>query len=325
MVNSWEKTMIIEMTKTDFNSKKNVQIALGDYLTEFSRESGYYSNDEIFLLIISALRIGDGNILTLEENKRNPKRLINTGLIIPWIQQRIVPNTVLLETDDPDLLRLAIFSLAMPYKMFQGTTCATVTEKTRRSKQRDFEQIFSDTFIGKIGEIAFKKFLLNKFSRKVDLDWEISEQISGFKSDIPNSKKIVSIKSTDTLDSIWAEAPQSADISIFVKVAIPKDIFMKILAHISSLKKFLRFVKERLEKNDSVSELLNFVEETAYSEEMRIKACILGYYHTNPELLKRKGQEIPFLGEVHEDKFMIEYNRLLSTDSDWLNYIKIAL
>jgi len=317
--------MIIKMIKTDFNSKKSVRIVLKDYLDEFSRFSNFYSADEIVSLIISALRIGDGNILTLEENKRNPKRLINTDLIIPWIQQRIVPNTVLLKTDDPDLLRLAIFSLAMPYKMFQGTTRATVTEKTRRSKQRDFEQIFSDTFIGKIGEIAFKKFLLNKFSRTIDLDWEISDQIAGFKSDIPNSKKIVSIKSTDTLDSIWAEAPQNADIGIFVKVAIPKDFFMKILAHISSLKKFLRFVEKRLEKEDSVSELLNFIEETAYSEEMKIKACVLGYYLTNPELLKRKGQEIPFLGEVHEDKFMIEYNRLLSTDTDWLNFIKLAL
>ncbi|HPY04218.1 MAG TPA: hypothetical protein PLC51_09585 [Candidatus Marinimicrobia bacterium] len=317
--------MIIAMSKTDFYNKRNVRIALNNYLAEFSHKSVFYSNDEINSLIISALRIGDGNILTLETNKRNPKRLINTDLIISWIQQRIVPNTMIIKTDDPDLLRLAIFSLAMPYKMFQGSTRATVTEKTRRSKKRDFEQIFSDTFIGKIGEIAFKKFLLNKFSRKIDLDWEISDQIADFKSDIPNSKKIVSIKSTDTLDSIWAEAPQNADIGIFVKVAIPKDFFMKILAHISSLKKFLRFVEERLEKDDSVSKLLNFVEETAYSEEMQIKACILGYYFTAPEFLKRKGEEIPFLGEVHEDKFMIEYNKLLSTDNDWKNFIEVAL
>lgn len=317
--------MIIRLTKTNLGKKREIRRALGDYLTEYSRESGYYSNEEIGSLIISALRVGDGDILSVEEKKWQPKQLIDTDMIIPWIRENLVPNTVILETDDPDLLRLAIFSLAMPYKMFQGTTRATATEKTRRSKQRDFEQIFSDTFIGKIGEIAFKKFLLDKFAHKIDLDWEINAQIAGFKSDIPGSKMIVSIKSTDTLDSIWAEAPQNAEIGIFVKVAIPKDFFMKILAHISSLKKFLRFVEERLEKNDSVSGLLNFIEETAYGEEMQIKACILGYYKTAPEFLKRKGEEIPFLGEVHEDKFMIEYNRLLSTDSDWLTFIKTAL
>ena len=121
--------MIIAMSKTDFYNKRNVRIDLNNYLAEFSHKSVFYSNDEINSLIISALRIGDGNILTLETNKRNPKRLINTDLIISWIQQRIVPNTMIIKTDDPDLLRLAIFSLAMPYKMFQGSTRATVTEK----------------------------------------------------------------------------------------------------------------------------------------------------------------------------------------------------
>lgn len=241
------------------------------------------------------------------------------------IVEKIVANTVIFKPDDVDILRLLVFSLAKSYKKIKDVSEINITEDVNREKERYFGQIFSDTFIGKIGEIAFKKFLLDKFAHKIDLDWEINAQIAGFKSDIPGSKMIVSIKSTDTLDSIWAEAPQNAEIGIFVKVAIPKDFFMKILAHISSLKKFLRFVEERLEKNDSVSGLLNFIEETAYGEEMQIKACVLGYYKTAPEFLKRKGEEIPFLGEVHEDKFMIEYNRLLSTDSDWLTFIKTAL
>ena len=65
--------MIIAMSKTDFYNKRNVRIALNNYLAEFSHKSVFYSNDEINSLIISALRIGDGNILTLETNKRNPK------------------------------------------------------------------------------------------------------------------------------------------------------------------------------------------------------------------------------------------------------------
>lgn len=84
-----------------------------------------------------------------------------------------------------------------------------------------------DTFIGKIGEIAFKKFAKQKFGREINLDWEISREISTFKSDIIDSTEIVSIKSTDTLESIWAEAPTTAKYGIFVKVALPKDFFMK--------------------------------------------------------------------------------------------------
>jgi hypothetical protein len=169
-------------------------------------------------------------------------------------------------------------------------------------------RIFSDTFIGKIGEIAFKKFAKEKFKQEINLDWDISTAIDTYKSDIVGSKQNISIKSTDTLESIWAEAPKPAKYGVFVKVALPKDFFMKILAHISSLKKLLRFVEERLDAGDGIRDLLKFIEATAYSEEMTIKAYVNGFFETSEHTLRRKGLELPWLGEVHEDKHLMRGN-----------------
>lgn len=53
---------------------------------------------------------------------------------------------------------------------------------------------------------------------------------------------------------------------------------------------------------------------------MLIKACIFGYYQTSQELLKTKGTELPFLGEVHEDKFLTEYNNLQCSREEWVKF-----
>ena len=84
---------------------------------------------------------------------------IDTRKIKDWTENKVIPNTVEIKADEIDLLKLLVFSLAMPYKMLKGQTKATMTEKVRRTKKRNFEQIFSDHFIGKIGEIAFRKFV----------------------------------------------------------------------------------------------------------------------------------------------------------------------
>jgi hypothetical protein len=141
--------------------------------------------------------------------------------------------------------------------------------------------------------------------------------IDTYKSDIVGSKQNISIKSTDTLESIWAEAPKPAKYGVFVKVALPKDFFMKILAHISSLKKLLRFVEERLDAGDGIRDLLKFIEATAYSEEMTTKAYVNGFFETSEHTLRRKGLELPWLGEVHEDKHLIECSKLKYELQDW--------
>jgi hypothetical protein len=315
---------MIILNKSDLSSKPKARLKLQEYIPMFSKASGY-SEDEIFYLILSAVRVNDWEIYSLGKHRGRIIYNLDITKVESWIKEKVSPNTVAIKTDEVDLLKLMVFSLAMPYKMLKGETRATQTEKTRRTKKRDFVQIFSDTFIGKIGEIAFKKFAKEKFGKDINLDWDISTDIRAFKTDIVGSKEIVSIKSTDTLESIWAEAPSPAKYGVFIKVAIPKDFFMKILAHISSLKKLLRYIEERLKKDDNISDLLKYVEQTAYEEEMTIKAYICGFFATSQDTLKYKGQDLPFLREVHEDKHLIEYNKLKHTVSDWEQFFSILL
>lgn len=319
--------MMIIFTKTELSNKSRLRAKFNDYVSSFSKISSY-SEEDIFSLVLSAIRAKEDNIVTVQRYGSREKYVLNTESVEDWIKEKVIPNTVVIKTDDADLLKLMVFSLAMPYKMLTGGTRATMTEKTRRGKKRDFEQIFSDTFIGKIGEVAFRKFVKQNFGKDVNLDWDIGPNRDTFKSDIVASKEIVSIKSTDTLESIWAEAPPDANYGIFVKVAIPKDFFMKILAHISSLKKLLRFVEEKLDKNDSINDLLKFIEDTAYKEEMTIRAYVCGFYKTSTGTLRDKGQELPFLGgvfEVFEEKHMTECSKLKYLSEDWKALFSIIL
>jgi hypothetical protein len=265
-------------------------------------------------------RTEEDDIITKKKIDRKPTYFLDIPKIENWLEKKVVPNTVLINTDDPDLLKLLVFSLAMPYKILRNE----IQENNSRGN-RYFTRIFSDTFNSKIGEIAFKKYAEQKLGVEIEPDWAISRDIGIFRSDITGSVKTVSIKSTDTLESIWAEAPQPADYGIFIKVALPKDFFMKILAHVSSLRKLLRFVEEHLEKDDSVNDLLKFVEETAYGQEMTIKAYVCGFFEASPATLKHKGEELPYLGEVHEDKHLLECNKLKYSPKDWEGLFSIIL
>ncbi|HEX9897118.1 MAG TPA: hypothetical protein VGA85_05630 [Dehalococcoidales bacterium] len=289
------------------------------FLPMLSKISGY-NEDEISRLILSAIRTEEDDIITKKKMDRKPTYFLDIPKIENWLEKKVVPNTVLINTDDPDLLKLLVFSLAMPYKISKGEI-----KSTDRIANKYFNRVFSDTFIGKIGEIAFKKYAEQKLGVEIEPDWAIGRDISTFQSDITGSVKTVSIKSTDTLESIWAEAPQPADYGIFIKVALPKDFFMKILAHVSSLRKLLRFVEEHLEKDDSVNDLLKFVEETAYGKEMTIKAYVCGFFEASPATLKHKGEELSYLGEVHEDKHLLECNKLKYSPKDWEDLFSIIL
>ncbi|PIU65123.1 MAG: hypothetical protein COS84_07365 [Armatimonadetes bacterium CG07_land_8_20_14_0_80_40_9] len=318
--------MKITFTKTELNSKSKIKEKLEEFISSDKDISRCYNENELFSLILSAIRVNEANIVDIEKVRNRTQYIIDTEKIKYWIERRLLPNTIQISTDDKELLKLLIFSLAMPYKMLKGETRATMSEKTRRGKERDFEQIFSDTFVGKIGEVVFKQFAKDKLGKDLTLDWSISREIETFKSDIMNSKKIVSIKSTDTLESIWAEAPKNADYGILVKVSLPKDFFMKILAYISSLEKLLNFVKEKIQKDvtsgDTI-DLVNFIKETAYGEQMVIKAFTCGFFKTSTGTFKRKGDKLLYIGgefEIYEDKHLVKCNELKFAEQEWGNF-----
>lgn len=313
----------IVFTKTELRSRKKTTAKVGPYLKQLQSVLGPYDQDEILRHIISEIRLalisGGSEILGQVRTKARSRYIMDINRVKEWIQNRLVPNTVIVTLDQEELLRLLAFSLAMPYKMFAGETRATITELVRRTKGRDFQQIFSDHFIGRIGEVAFKQFAYEKFRRDIVLDWRIGKELQAFQSDIVSSKRKVSIRSTDTLESIWADAPPTADYGVSVKVSVAKDFFMKILAHISSLRKLLEYIRQRVDvKEDSaLSELLDYIEKEAFRSGFSAKAFICGFFRTSDFNVVKKGEELAFLGEVEQDKYFVPYSRLSYQFDDW--------
>ena len=50
----------------------------------------------------------------------------------------------------------------------------TLMQNGFRERKRSFEAIVVDQFIGKLGEVAVKRFLEDRFNIKIEIDWDIS-------------------------------------------------------------------------------------------------------------------------------------------------------
>jgi len=146
---------------------------------------------------------------------------LDDGQLLRWVQEKLIPNTIVVSLDDEDIVRLLLFCLEITYRMFEGRTRATVTQKGFRER-RSFEGILVDQFVGKLGEIFVKKYLEKNFSGNIQLDWQISTQIEKYRNDIVNASKNISIKSSSTLAGVWAEADIGYDYGIMVKCLVPK-------------------------------------------------------------------------------------------------------
>lgn len=307
--------MKIIFNKTQLNSETKIRGKLEEFIPEFKDISRYYNENEILSLVLSAIRANEVNIVEIQQMAKRTQYIVDTDKIKHWIEGVLLPNTVQIKTDDKELLKLLIFSLAMPYKMLDR-------------QKRYFEKIVSDVFREKIGEVVFKQFANQKFEKDITLDWSISRKIESFKTDIVDSKKVVSIKSTDTLESIWAEAPKNAEYGIFIKVSLPKDFLMKILAYISSLEKLLNFVQEKIQKDIAASDtmdLVSFIKETVYGDQMAIKAFTCGFFKTSNTTFKLQGDKLSYIGgefEIYEDKHIVKCTELKLSEKDWQDFLK---
>lgn len=127
-----------------------------------------FDDEEISDLLLSLCRSGDFEI-TEKEGKNiflHPER------IWLWVENKLIPNTLVLGLDDEDVIRLLIFSFEITYQMFSGGTVATISSKGFRERRRTFEAIVVDNFVGKLGEIVLKKFLENSFKCvKIQIEW----------------------------------------------------------------------------------------------------------------------------------------------------------
>lgn len=319
--------MDLKVTKSLLNSPTKFKAELKDYidkLTEFIREeySINFDFDEFGDLLLSACRVNEFDILEI----RGIRKRINPDNVIDWIDKKLIPNTMVLRFDDPDIIRLLIFSFEITYKMFSGQSRATVTQKGFRERKRTFESIVVDQFVGKLGEVVTKKFLENNFNASVKLDWEISKNIEKYRNDIVNAKYNISIKSTPNLASIWAESDIGYDYGVMVKCSVPQPTIIQFFIEVCGFLRLLNFAENIIPADDFTfrnyidemkSRIVNYKCGEIQSE---IKGILCGYFKTKDFDPVKSGVYLEYLGEVREERYLVRISDLMWKNNAWLEF-----
>lgn len=310
---------------SEFKKDRSIQKLVSEIKEKIKTEEQkiVYNDEELTELILSVCRCNDFNVI-VRETKRYI--FIDKNRLLDWIKDKLLPNTVLLRIDEEDVVRLFIFSTEITYRMFLGGTRATVTQRGFRERRRTFESILVDQFTGKLGEIAVKKFLENNFSANIELDWEISRDLPKYRSDVLNAKKIVSIKTSSTLDGIWAEADLRADYGIFVKCSIPLHPILQFFIEVCGFSSLLDFAKKKIPPNDKIFNYLQAIKDRIKDYKCgefktEIKCFLCGYFKTS-EHEPVEESELPYLGRVRERRYFVEISKLKWSKEDWKIFLK---
>jgi len=150
------------------------------------------------------------------------------------------------ELDEGDYLRAALYGLHLAPRL-AGTDYGT-------ARQRDLGQLWTDTIRGFLGEIAFAKWLRERFGLAVELDYRLGPLEQFLPSDIKRvggrePRLRVSVKTTK-LGGIWLDVPgaqiEHSDVFVLVRVGVTREHFLAFLKKISVIRD--KLMKEALER-----------------------------------------------------------------------------
>lgn len=317
------------LSQTDLNSPSKFKKKEYKYiqsLVEFIKEKYgiIFEFDELGELLLSACRVNDFNVT--ETKKR--KLFIRNDNVLKWIDEKLLPNTIIVNIGEEDIVRLLIFCIEITYQMFEGGTKATITQKGFRERRRTFESILIDQFVGKLGEIMVKKFFKEKFFTKIELDWEISTQIEKYRNDIVNADKRVSIKTSPSLTGVWAEAGIGYDYGISVKCSVPQPILLQFFIEVCGFSRLLDFAQVKIPPTDKrfknyLQEMRTRIKNYKCGEiQTKLKGFINGYFKTSEHKPVKEGKMLPYLGKVRETRYLVPINKLKYTPKDWEIFLK---
>jgi hypothetical protein len=315
--------------KGDLNTPSKFKEKLHDYIVTLRTEILEHHNiefdiEEIGDMLLSVCRSNDFNVIYQEGNRM----FLDESQVQEWIDKKLIPNTVIVNLDDEDIVRLLVFCLEITYQMFGGGTRATVTQKGFRQRRRTFESILVDQFVGKLGEIFVKKFLEKNFSTSIELDWEISTQIERYRNDIINASKNISIKSSPTLAGVWAEADIGYEYGIMVKCSVPQQPILQFFIEVCGFSRLLDFAEERIPPQnglfkDYLSEIRERIRKYKCGEiQTSLKGFICGYFKTSEYSPTKEGITLPYLGIVREERYLVPINKLKWTIEEWEKFLE---
>jgi hypothetical protein len=157
-----------------------------------------------------------------------------------WLKARFKANCIFIDTTE--YAQMCVNALKSLWK--------TAATDFGSSRQRDMGQLWADTTRGYLGEVAFRKFLKQKFNIESDLDHEEGELKDFLASDLkvvktssdknfrkPNLN--ISIKTTKW-NGVWLDIPGNqfshSDIFVLVKVGVSRDHLFAFFKEISVFK-----------------------------------------------------------------------------------------
>jgi hypothetical protein len=165
--------------------------------------------------------------------------------------------------NEDDYLKAALHGLRLAPRM-AATDYGT-------ARQRDLGQLWADTIRGFLGEIAFAKWLREKYGLAVELDYRRGSLEEFLPSDIksvngrqPGLK--ISIKTTK-LNGIWLDVPgaqiEHSDVYVLVRVGVTREHLLAFFKKISVIRdKLMKTALERgLLSEEELSEIWDSVPE----------------------------------------------------------------
>jgi len=319
---------MIKISQKELNSTSKFRDKLQEYIKELKDKilrtyNIEFEFEELSDLLLSTCRSGDFNVIYA----KGRKKLLDKEQVEKWINEKLIPNTIILRLDDEDVLKLLIFSIEITYQMFKGGTKATITQKGFRERRRTFESILVDQFIGKLGEIFVKRFLENNFKVEVELDWEMSKDVQRHENDIINAKNKVSIKSSPNLAGIWAEADIGYDYGIMVKCSVPQQPILQFFIEVCGFSSLLNFAEKNIKLENSpfktyIQDIRERIKKYKCGEiQTSLKGFICGYFKTSEYEPRKKGEKLEYLGEVREERYLVKINELKWKKEDWEKFL----
>lgn len=314
---------------------KHLQISLENILSSVisltPRVKELYSIDELKALILSACKTDDFEVCNVSKQRNRITTRWNEEQILKWINEKLIPNTVMLSFNDEEIIKLLLFSIEFSFSMLEGKTRATKTQKGFRERERDIETIITNTFVGLLGEVGLKHFLEKNFCVNIKLDRTISTDIQQYKSDITNAKKNISIKTTPNLGAVWAECPIGYDYGVFVKAVVPPAILLQAFAHVCGFRKLIDFSRKSIKgKENEMETIIESLEKRVFIQKCgclntSFKTFICGFFKPEESMIKKEGETLPYLGEVKEERYIIPISKLHFRREDWVKFLNDIL
>jgi hypothetical protein len=77
-----------------------------------------FDEEDLSMLLLSVLRCDDISSSYGILKKKGKRRYIDELKVKAWLEENLIPNTVVLRMDDPEILKLLLFSIEITYSMF---------------------------------------------------------------------------------------------------------------------------------------------------------------------------------------------------------------